>query len=579
MSLDKSPNHKTNEEEEDLIFPQANFTAIESISQWMSTTYGPVSHDKLIINQSSSEEETVAGEPAVDDYVITDDGASLLESLPMQHPITPVVRRMAGPDRPGETDVEGKDIKDGVTSTLLFAGALAEEATKLIEQGHHPRTIQEGYIEAREIAASEFSKSVVPIDSINPNDIARSVLTGNTLGGETDQWASIAEDAAQMVGCPTEVSFAVRMFSTGSLDDSRLVQGAVLDRSEIANEKMPRSASNASILILGGHEGTGLQKRTLDAEATLDITSSNDVAAFENEYSNERDTVVKQIIEAGADVVLTQEGIDADYQEALAQEGIIGIRGVTPVDLAQVAHATGASILIDPQDIRSSDLGHAGVVEEQQTDPRENRRATRRMVTFRECDNPNSVAVIVRGVRGQLGEQVTIALRKAVDAIATVEGETSQPSGAIPGGGSPELAAAAAIRDAAPTEASKRQIAMLAYADALERIPATLVRNAGLDPLTLLPDLRATRMDNPSIGISLPSGEIRDMVSDGIFDPLGTRLNMLTTATEVIALLLKIDDTIDATSKMQTDSGDAIYDEPAQRHEEYIAENDDTIWN
>ncbi|MBP2252445.1 chaperonin GroEL (HSP60 family) [Halarchaeum solikamskense] len=554
------------------IFPHANVVAVRAIADVLDTTYGPASRDKLVINALESRQDPAPGQVAVDDYVTTSDGATILESLPLEHPVAPVVRRMVGPERPGDTDVEGEDVFDGVTTSVSLAAALLREAESLVDDGVHPIDLIRGYRRANDVATEALADLARPLDDFDDPDaaarsVARTAMTGNDVGGLAETWAKLACDAAGRVGYPTAKTLPVRTIRDGSLGDSRLVRGTVLDRSARVLDSMPDRVEDASVLVLGGHDRGGLRTPDLPDDYTASVDEETDVADLDAVFDAWRTDVWETIHGAGVDVVVAELGIDDGFLERLAEHDVVGIRAVNRLKLSHVARATGATVVKDLHDVSADDLGHAGVVAERRIERAESRARPRRMTVFEDCATPDSVCVLVQGVPADLGERAATSIRQAAAAVALARGERGSHPGVVPGGGAAEAHAAAAVRDAARADGSRAALATTAFADALEQLPFTLARNAGVDPVETVADLRAANRTDPWQGFVLPAAEIGDTAEAGVLDPVTRRTESYRTATAVSSLILRVDDAIDAeVDEDAPDPGDAIYDEAAEQH-------------
>lgn len=568
-------------------FPQANMVAVSAIAGALATTLGPTPRDKLIVKRLATRHEPDRPSmPATDEFYVANDGATILQELPLEHPISPVVRRLIGPERPGDTDVEGEDIPDGVASAVVLTGALLDEAEELLDAGVHPYDIQRGYDAAADVARSTLERIARDWDEFPSPDearraVARSAMTGNDVRGLRNRWARLAVEAADLIGMPDERTLAVQQVSAGSMDDSRLVHGAVLPRNEVCHDDMPKRVENAHVLVLSGYyKGGGLTDPDVSEDVTIRPSDPGDLDLEDDVFSARRGTIIDTLVDAGVDVVIAHQGITQPFQRALADVGIMGIRGVTSLPLAHVALATGATFVQDPIDVAPDDLGSAGVVEEIRREPRRHRRKTRRMIVVDECDNPASVCILLRGMTGHLGEQATTDVRKAVAAVATAAGERAARPGVVPGAGAMEMTIARQVRTAAVERDSRAQLSMSAFASATERLVAQLARNAGADPIDVVSTLQAAHdRGEKATGIRLPSGTLEDAYSAGIFDPVDTRLRVYRSATAVANQILRIDDAIDAVDITEPAGPDeAIYDEPAEQHMDYLKEHDDTRW-
>jgi len=565
-----------------ITFPHANITAINAMSDVFRSTVGPQSMDVLLLDTPS----TGGGEDTrleVDAYTVTGDGAHLLQSLSVEHPVGELLERSIGPYRPGDTDVDGKDIFDGVSSKVLFANALLTNSIDLLEQGVHPQEIISGFQSSLTVVENTLrSSSINPGDDerVSAADAARTALTGNDFGKMRDEIANLAATAADEIGEPNERSFDVTTVRYGSLRDSRLIKGTVLDRNTVVHQEMPRRVADANVLLLGGHDQGGLQDPDVVDDFDVELESPEAIGSFERKAADQRRDVVDQIVQVGADVVVTQMGINSHYQQLLADHGVMAIRRVHPRNLQRLSLATGATIVKDNHDIDPTHLGNCDTVVETEIEQRKHRRKHRRVVIFEGCTNPDSVTMLLCGTFGQLESQVPREVRKAV--LAAAQSTRDGPSeGVVPGGGAIEIAIAHRIRQEAKTQGSKSHLAMNEYASALENLVQTLVDNAGMDPLATVADLRRANRTDSKVGVVLPEGNITDTIEAGVVDTTATKKNVYRSGTDLAALVLRVDDALDATFEGKTvDTGEAIYREPAERHQEYVEEaGSQTVWN
>jgi chaperonin GroEL (HSP60 family) len=554
-------------------FPTANMNAVRAIAGALASTLGPTPRDKLVVTALETRQPDNPNNPPRDEFAVATDGATILQELPMEHAIAPLVRRMIGPERPGDTDVEGKDIHDGVTTSVVFAAALLDEASDLLELGVHPSDGRRGYRAGLDVATETMAELATPLelaDRDRAEAVARSAMNGNDIGGLVDAWVPLAVDVAEQVGQPDEKTFAIRTKRTGRLSDARLVDGAILDRSERADERMPESVEDASVLVLGGHGTSGLIDPALERDWVPDSSETVDPSGLASAFDSRREEIIADIVTADVDVVLAREGMEPEYRAALADHGILGVRAVNRLKLAQAALATGAVIVNDVTDIKPEYLGYAGRVSQQHHDPRPGRRRTRKMIVIEGCDEPQSVTALLPGTFDQGGEQLTRQLRKAVAAVATAAGHGTDRPGYLPGGGATDVAVARRVRETAPSHGSKEQLAVEGFADALEMLPFTLAKNAGDDPLGIVADIRARQSaDGETNGYAVPERSVTDVVEAGILDAHATRRRSIAIATEVANMVLGIDDALKARhTRERTDPEDTIYDKRARQVED-----------
>lgn len=551
-------------------FPAANMRAVYAIAGAVASTLGPTPADKLVVTALETRQDPDPSDPPRDVFTVATDGATIIEELPLDHPIAPLVERMIGPERPGNTDIEGQDIHDGVTTSVVLMAALLDEAEDLIEMGVHPTDIRRGYQTALDAATDVLSSLARPLDLSDREQaeaVARSAMNGNDVGGLADTWVPLAVDVAEQVGAPDEKRFAIRTKRTGRISDSRLIDGTVLDRNGRADDRMTATVEDASVLVLGGHKTGGLVDPSLERHWTAGEAGEVDPSELATAFDGRRESVVSDIVTADVDVVLARQGLDSEYGSALADHGILGIRRVNRLKLAQAALATGATIVNDVTDIKPEHLGWAERVSVQSHDPRPGRRRTRKMTVIEGCSDPDSVTALLTGTFDQGGEQLTRQLRKAASAVATAARHGTDQPGYLPGGGAADVAVARAVRDAATELDSKAQLAVEAFADAAEIVPFTLAKNAGEDPLGLVADVRARQAaDGPQYGYVFPDRSVEDTVEAGVLDVHDTRRRTYTTATEVANLILGIDDAVKASFSMERpDPDEKIFDDRARK--------------
>lgn len=568
-------------------YPQANFAAVRALAGALATTLGPTPRDKLIVEALATRQEaSYPGDPAVDEFIVTSDGATILEWLDLDHPVAPVVRRIAGPERPGATGVEGEDIPDGVTSTLVLAASLLDEAEGLLERGLHPRAVSTGFGVGLDVALEALEAGARPLEAFDRDapvrhDVARTAMTGNDVGGLRDQLASLAVDAVAAIGPPRPETFVVRTVRDGSVADSRFVRGTVLDRSDRVSGAMPRRVEDAGVLVLAGQDEGGLRTLEYDDAYRIDPEGPDELAAFQDLEADRRAGVLDRLEAHGVDVVVAQQGIEREYASELAARGLLGVDGVTPLDLRAVALATGAEPVLKTDAFEAADVGRAGSVREERIEPIDRGRRRRRVIVIDGCDAPGSVCAYLRGVSGQLADQAASAVRTAAAAVARAEGLGTGPAGILPGGGAAELRVAAALRDAATEHGTRSALAIEGFADAAEGLVGALAANGGADRLTAIADLRAAHQaGDVDHGFLVPPGSIGDAVEAGVLDALATRRGVYTAAVEVATLLLGIDDAIDAApTEEPPDPDDAIYEDAAEQQQSYLEKHDDTRWD
>lgn len=561
-------------------FPAANMHAVRAIAGAVASTLGPTPRDKLVVTALATRQPDDPSDPPRDVFTVATDGATILQELPLDHPIGPLVKRMIGPERAGDTDIEGQDIPDGVTTSVVLAASLLDEAEDLLEMGVHPTDVRRGYEVALDIARETLASIAQPLDLADREQaeaVARSTMNGNDIGGLVDTWAPLAVDVVEQVGYPDEKTFAIRTKRRGRISDSRLIDGAVLDRNGLADQRMRDTVEDASVLVLGGHGTGGLIDPSLEIDWSAGDATEVNPGELSTAFDGRRENVISDIVTADVDVVLARQGMDSEYSAALADHGILGVRRVNRLKLAQAALATGATIVNDTTDIKVEHLGSAGRVSVQNHDPRPGRRRKRKMTVIEDCTEPDSVTALLTGTFDQGGEQLTRQLRKAAAAVATAAGKQTDYPGFVPGGGAADVAIAHRVRDTATKLDSKAQLAVEKFADAAEMIPFTIAKNAGADPIDIVADIRARQStDGPHHGFILPDRSVGDVSTAGVLDSHVTRRQIYIKATEVANMILGIDGAMKASfTQERADPDEKIYDDRA-RNVESARESDET---
>jgi chaperonin GroEL (HSP60 family) len=244
--------------------------------------------------------------------------------------------------------------------------------------------------------------------------------------------------------------------------------------------------------------------------------------------------MVDKIMKTGANVIIAQKGIDDLAQHFLARKQILAVRRVKKSDMEKLAKATGGKIITNLDDVSEKDLGHADLVEERKI-------GDDKMTFIEGCKNPKAVAILIRGGTERI---VAEAERSIHDALCVGRDIVREPK-IVAGGGAPELEVARQLREYAQTFLGREQLAVIAYAEALEAIPLTLAENAGLDPIDILSELRV-RHEKGEIwaGVDVNEGKAKNMEKAGVFEPLAVKKQIIKSATEAATMILKIDDII-----------------------------------
>jgi len=504
-----------------------NIMVAKAVAEAVKTTLGPKGMDKMIVDE-------------LGDVTISNDGATILEEMDVEHPIGKMLVEVA--------KTQDEEVGDGTTTAVVIAGALLENAEKLLNDGIHPSIIIKGYKLAAK-KACEIAEQVADSISIEDKNILKSIATTSMTGKcgteSTEGLAGMIVNAVMQVAEKSDKGFyvdkdmiKVEMKEGGTLSDSELINGVVIDK-EIVHSDMPKRIENAKIALID----SALEIKETETDAEIRISDPEQLQAFIDKEEGMLKEMVEQIKKAGANFVFCQKGIDDLAQHFLAKAGIAAVRRVTKSDMEKLAKATGAKIVTRIKDLSKEDLGFAKLIEEKKF-------GGEAMVFVRDCKNPKSVTILIRGGT----EHVVAEAKRAVnDAIGTVAAAVKSGK-IVTGGGSIEMELAMQLRNYATTIGGREQLAIEAFADALETIPKALAETAGMDPIDTLVELRAKHREKGGkyIGIDVYKAKLVEMNKLKVIEPLAVKTQAISSGAEVAEMILRIDDIIAGSSKSKS---------------------------
>ncbi len=509
---------------------RTNILAARVLAEVLKTSLGPRGLDKMLVDSFG-------------DVTVTNDGATIVKEMEVQHPAAKLLVETAKAQ-----DAEGGD---GTTSAVVLAGTLLEKAENLLDQNIHPTIIIEGYKKAMSEALKYLDEIAVKVDPQDRDTLKRLALTSiasKYIGsGETrDKVVDMVVEAAMTVAEPKgDGTFNVRLSNVkiekkkgGSLADSQLVRGIVLDK-EVVHPGMPKRIEKARIALLD----TPLEVEKPEITAKINITSPEQIRMFLDEETKILKEMVEKIASIGANVVICQKGIDDVAQHFLAKKGILAVRRVKRSDMEKLEYATGGRIVSSIRDLTENDLGYAELVEERKV-------GNDKMVFIEGCKNPKAVTILLRGANDMVLDE---AERSINDALHVLRNVMREPK-IIAGGGAAEVELALRLREYARSVGGKEQLAIEAFAEALEEIPMILAETAGLDPLDALMQLRNLHSEGKvNAGIDVLGGKVlEDMSSINVLEPVIVKKQIIKSAAEAAATILKIDDVIAAAPPKRT---------------------------
>ena len=499
---------------------RSNIMAAKVIAEILSTSLGPRGMDKMLID-------------AFGDVTITGDGAAILKEMEVQHPAAKLLIEVA--------KAQDAEVGDGTTTAVVVAGRLLELAEELLDEGIHPTIIIDGYKKAMDYAiqvADEIAQSINVEDKNQLALVAMNSLSSKIVAEARDYLAKIAVDASAIAVEKVNGKYNLDLDwiklekkKGQSLAETQLIQGIVLDK-EVVHPGMPKRVANAKIAVLDAP----LEIEKPEWTTKISVSSPDQIKAFLEEESNILKSYVDKLAEVGANVVITQKGIDEVAQHYLAKKGIMAIRRVKRSDIEKLAKATGAKIVTSIKDIKPEDLGTAGLVEERKV-------GEEKMVFVEQCPNPRAVTILIRGAADRVLDE---AERSMQDALHVIRDLYREPR-IVPGGGAFEMEIARRIREWGRKLPGKEQLSVLKFAEALEHVPTILALTAGLDPVDAIAELRR-RHDGGEVdaGVDVLNGKVANMLKLNIVDPLLVKKQVIRSAAEAAIMILRIDDIVAA---------------------------------
>ena len=511
-----------------------NIAAAKLIAEIVKSSVGPRGMDKMLVD-------------SLGDVTITNDGATMLKEIDVQHPAAKMLVEVAK-----TTDNE---VGDGTTSAVVLAGTLLEKAEELLDKDVHPTVIVDGYTKAARKAAESLesvSEKVPPNDKEWLTKVARTSMQTKLVSREAEQLAELVVDAVLSVSEKTEKGYKVDIDNVkvekkpgGSLADTKLIQGIVLDK-EVVHSGMPKRVEKAKIALVSAP--FEIEKTEFDAK--LNINDPSMMKKFLDEETKMLKSMVDKVAEVGGNVVICQKGIDDIAQHYLAKAGILAVRRAKESDMTKLAKATGARVVNNFTDLSPSDLGNAALVEERKVEED-------KWVFVEGCKNPKAVTILLRGGTQRIVDEGERSLH---DALMVTKDVVERPA-IVAGGGAAEAEAAYQVLKWAEKLSGREQLAAQKFAEALESVPIALALNAGMDPIDAQVDFRAKHATENGkwFGIEATEGKVKDMYQREVFEPLAVKLQIIRSATEAASMILRIDDVIAAgkTKEMAPPKGGA----------------------
>ena len=502
---------------------RSNMLAAQIIAEVLKTTLGPRGMDKMLID-------------SLGDITITNDGATVLDEIDVQHPAAKMMIEVA--------KTQDDEVGDGTTTAVIFAGELLKKAEDLLDQNIHPSIIIAGYQKAMEKSLEALDKLALDVDLEDKDTLLKLATTSmrsKTVAQTREHLANIVIDAVKQIveerdgETLADVDNVQIVKKEGkSLDETELVRGIIIDK-EVIHAGMPKKIEGAKIALIDAP--LEVEKTEFDAE--IRIRSPDAIKAFLDQEAVMLKKMVNRVVDSGATVLFAQKGIDDVAQHFLAKAGVMAARRVKKSDMEKLAKATGAKVVSNLSDLKAEDLGTCGAVEEKKV-------GDDKMIFVEDCKDPKAVAIFVRAGLERMIDEAERSLNDALYVISDV----IELSKMVPGGGAIETEISRVVREYARQVGGREQLAIEAFSDAMEVVPRTLADNAGLDVLDTMVAIKASheKKGGSAMGVNVFEEGVVDMLEQGVVEPLLVKQQAIKSAVEVSSMIMRIDDVVAATA-------------------------------
>jgi archaeal chaperonin len=490
-----------------------NILAARMVAEVVKTTLGPKGMDKMLVSPTG-------------DIVITNDGVTILEEMQIEHPAAKMMVDIS--------KTQDNEVGDGTTSVVMVAGKLLENAEKLLDKKVHPTVITQGYRIAESKCQQILNDIALKIEDEKNvlRQVAITAMTGKGAEGLKSHFANIIVQAIQHIRGEDGIDLndiKIEKIKGEGIKDTELIAGLVFDKERVSND-MPRKIESARIALID----FALELKNPEIDTKVSISSPEQLQSFIDQEEKTIKNMIGKVQGSGANVVFCQKGIDDFAQYLLSKSGIYACRRVARSDMEKLAKATGGRIVSNLNELESSQMGSAAIVEEIKTG--------KEVFTYvRGCPNPKAVTILVYGGTEHVIDEIERAIRDGLGVVASA----LKTGLVVPGGGAIEVELSRRLRHFGQSLSGREQLAVEEFANALEFIPTTLAENAGLDPIDILTELKSKHDSGErQMGLNLFNNTIENVLNSGIIEPYKVKSQAIQSATEVAVMILRIDDVI-----------------------------------
>ncbi len=491
-----------------------NILAAKTVADVVKTTLGPKGMDKMLVSPTG-------------EIIVTNDGVTILEEMQIEHPAAKMMVEIA--------KTQESEVGDGTTTAVMLAGKLLENAEALLDSKIHPTVIAKGYRMAAEKAQEilqEISLRITPENEEVLKQIAMTSMTGKGAEDNKNKFAEIIVKAVKQIKEENDYDLAnikIEKAKGNGVKDTELISGIVLDKEKVSAD-MPKKISEAKIALID----FPVELKNPEIETKISISSPEQLQSFLISEERSIKELVEKVKSSGANVVFCQKGVDDFAQFLFSKSKIYVCRRVARSDLEKISKATGGKIVSNISELNSEELGNAQLVEE-------TKRGEDYMTYIRGCSNPKALTILIHGGTEHVIDEIERALKDGLGDVVSA----LKTGLIVAGGGAVEIELAKRLRQFGQTLSGREQLAVEEFAKALEFIPITLAENAGMDPIDVLTELKAKHdAGEKNFGLNLFTNRVENVIDARILEPYKIKSQAIDSATDVAAMILRIDDVI-----------------------------------